>query len=142
MYMGRTYEGCLRAFADALVCFCKCLELREAAFGPVHQEVAHALSSVALVHKALGDSRKAIEFHMRAKVRPLCIFRSFFRSFCLTNCSLPCPQVMNETLQGPQSSDVATNLNNLGLAHWSLGEYDAAIHCYRRCEEIRLATLG
>ncbi|WP_437312109.1 tetratricopeptide repeat protein [Sorangium sp. So ce388] len=95
----------------------RALELREAALGPYHPDVAQSLNSLAALLYAKGDYTTAEPLLRRALA-------------------------IREKALGPDHPDVAESLNNLAALLYAKGDYAAAEPLYRRALAIREKALG
>ncbi|MCY1015049.1 CHAT domain-containing tetratricopeptide repeat protein [Pyxidicoccus sp. MSG2] len=104
-------------YADAIVKGERALELREAALGGTHLDVASSLNTLAILFKAQG---------MYDRAEPL-----FNRSLAIREAAL-----------GKNHPDVAASLNNLALLYRAQGLYGRAEPLLQRALAIREAVLG
>jgi CHAT domain-containing protein/Tfp pilus assembly protein PilF len=104
------YKGARRLYQEAL-------DVRRAAQGPDHPDVAVALNNLALVNRDLGDYPTALAQFDRARA------------------------IQKSTI-GPTQRPYAITLSNLGLLHQDRGEYDRALTLFREAQDIIRAADG
>ena len=95
----------------------RALELRRAALGPSHIDVAASLSNLSTALKGLDRNDEALATGLEALA-------------------------LREASLGPDHVDVAASLNNLGAMYRSAGRYDEAIAALMRARSIWVAALG
>jgi tetratricopeptide (TPR) repeat protein len=103
--------------AAAVEQYQRALELRRAALGPDHPDVAATLGNLG---NALFGAKRSDE----------------------AIAALEQALALREALLGPDHPDVATALNNLGVVDKNLGRVDKALAAYRRAREIWTRALG
>ncbi|MCY1077668.1 CHAT domain-containing tetratricopeptide repeat protein [Archangium lansingense] len=104
-------------FADAVPPAERALELREAALGNAHPEVARCLSLLGVLHMELQDYVRAEQLHQRALA-------------------------IREAALGRDHPDAAASLNSLALLYKHQGDYRRAVPLLQRALEIWEAALG
>ncbi|WPB81699.1 tetratricopeptide repeat protein [Archangium violaceum] len=102
---------------DAVTPAERALELREAALGPVHPEVARCLSLLGIIRIELQDHVSAERLHQRALE-------------------------IREAALGREHPDVAASLNSLAILYKQQGDYKRAVPLLQRALEIWEAALG
>ena len=105
------------AFARALEAHHKALEIRRAALGERHPQVADSYNGIAVVYHAQGEHARALEAHLKA----LEIGRAGL---------------------GERHPDVAASYYNIALVYRDQGEHARALEAHLRALEIRRAALG
>ena len=105
------------AFARALEMYTKALEIRRAALGERHPDVAASYNNIANVYYAQGEYAKALEMHLKALE-------------------------IGRAALGERHPSVAASYHNIADVHGDQGEYARALEMDTKALEIRRAALG
>lgn len=117
MFVGMQRQNCTVFLQGDIAHLERELARKEAAFGPVHPEVADCLSNLAIVHNQEGHLDKAQPLYERA----LAIF---------------------EKTEGPNSQEVAHTLTDLAVLHFEEKRDAVGRPLLERALEIQRANLG
>jgi len=145
-------------YAEAEPLYKRSLAIREKAFGPDHPDVALSLNNLALLYHSQGKYTQAEPLYKRALAiyeKALGLDHPDVASSLnnLAGCTIPrrvrAGRAALQTRAGdpgegprPESSDVATSLNNLAALYDSQGQYAQAEPLYKRSLAIREKAFG